>query len=168
MGRVYSSRHHLSHRRPGVIEQAGQLLGARLSCSKGRALTDSSRLIIRLPPRLHRGRPKKRAERQAIGTCRSRHCQPPRGRAGSGLTGEETYVNRCLTIVSREEQRDELLLRCSLHERQCGGEHIAGRKSADVLPGAALEGSDGGPAPTRTWTRNVRPAPLPTNTKSAV
>jgi len=36
----------------------------------------------------------------------------PRGGAGLGLTGEETSVNRCLTIVSREEQRNELLLRC--------------------------------------------------------
>jgi hypothetical protein len=51
-------------------------------------------------------------------TCRSRHCQPLREGAGLGLTGEETLVNRCLTIVSREEQRNELLLRCSAYERQ--------------------------------------------------
>ena len=85
---------------------------------------------------------------------------------GEGLAqvsrGEETRVNRCLMIVSREEQRNELLLRCSAIRTPSGGESVG------VLPGVALEGSDGGPAPTRTWTSNVRPAPLPINMKPAV
>jgi len=116
------------------------------------------------PRGLQRRRSPKKEGRSARSyeTCRSRHCQPPRGRAGSGLTGEETRVNRCLMIVSREEQRNELLLRCSAIRTPSGGESVG------VLPGVALEGSDGGPAPTRTWTSNVRPAPLPINMKPAV
>lgn len=115
---------------------------------------------------LHTGictlRDRKRKGRSARSheTCRSRHCQPPRGRAGLGLTGEETSVNRCLTIVSREEQRNELLLRCSATRPPS--------KSEAVVLRIALAGSDGGPAPTRTWTSNVRPAPLPISSKPAV
>src|SRR5262249_56251748 len=42
-------------------------LGPIEAAAARQALTDSSKLIIRLPPGLQRGRPKKRAERQAIG-----------------------------------------------------------------------------------------------------
>lgn len=96
-------------------------------------------------------------------------CQPPRGRAGSGLTGEETCVNRCLTIVSREEQRNELLLTCFATRTPSGGVRMhGGSGKCWYFAWSCPRGSDGGPAPTRTWTSNVRPAPLPINIKPAV
>jgi hypothetical protein len=96
-------------------------------------------------------------------------CQPPRGRAGSGLTGEETCVNRCLTIVSREEQRNELLLTCFATRTPSGGVRMhGGSGKCWYFAWSCPRGSDGGPAPTRTWTSNVRPAPLPIIIKPAV